>query len=119
MILNIIAGLLGLLFVSLNKLQSTKKDFEAAKQPFVFNKYLKSEWIGLVMSLVVIIILLVTQSEWTKLVPKSEAMTKIIYATMGAVGAWAFSYWLGTSKNYIRQIVSAHVPEGDKSDSIK
>ncbi len=70
MINYLIAGLLGLLFMTLAKAQSTKKDFEVANQKFVWKKFLQGEMIAIGMSLVVIVLMAFTVKEWMNVSPK-------------------------------------------------
>jgi len=105
MLLNIIAALLGLTFVTLHKMQSIKKDFMVANQPFVLRKFFAGEIIGILMSLVVIVLMAITVKEWIGIKPQFENYVTIIFATGGAIGSWAFLLFLGSSKKYIRKII--------------
>lgn len=105
MINYLIAGLLGLLFMTLAKAQSTKKDFEVANQKFVWKKFLQGEMIAIGMSLVVIVLMAFTVKEWMNVSPKVKDYVTIIFALGGAIGSWAFLLFLGRSKKYIRGIV--------------
>lgn len=105
MITNIIAALLGLIFVTLHKMQSLKKDFAVANQEFVIKKFFKDELIGILMSLTVIILMAITVKEWVQVKPIVEDYVTIIFALGGAIGSWAFLLFLGGSKKYIRRIV--------------
>lgn len=105
MALNIFAALMGLLFVTLNKMQSVKKDFKVANQEFVLKKFFQDEFIGILMSLIVIILMAITVKEWIGIRKGTEDYVTIIFATGGAIGSYAFLVFLGGSKKYIRQIV--------------
>lgn len=99
------AGLLGLLFVTLAKASSMKKDFEVANQTFVFKKFIKDELIAISMSFIVILLMAITIKEWVKVSPKVSDYVTIIFAMGGAIGSWAFLLFLGKSKRYIRKII--------------
>ncbi len=105
MINYLLAGLLGLLFVTLAKASSMKKDFEVANEKFVFKKFLQGESIALAMSIVVILLMAITIQEWVQVSPKVSQYVTIIFALGGAIGSWAFLLFLGKSKKYIRKIV--------------
>ena len=105
MIINIVVALLGLLFVTLAKAQSVKKDFDAAKQVFVVKKFLNGEAIAIAMSIVIIIIMALTVEEWIKVSPKVSDYVTIIFGLGGAIGSWAALLFLGKSKDYIRKVI--------------
>jgi len=102
MLLNIIAALLGLLFVTLAKMQSLKKDFAVANQPFVLSKFFAGEFIGILMSLIFIVLMAITVQEWVQVSKYVEIYLRIIFAMGGAIGSWAFLLFLGKSKKFIR-----------------
>lgn len=102
MILNLIAGLLGLLFVALAKMSSLQKDFRVANQSFVFKKFVAGEGIGWLMSFVFILIMALTIDEWVSIKPDTENYIRLIFVLGGAIGSWAFMLFLGKSKKFIR-----------------
>lgn len=116
MILNLFAGLLGLIFVTLAKAQSLKKDFAVANQPFIWRKFWDGEIIGIAMSLVFIILMAITVKEWIGIKPQFENYVTIIFALGGAIGSWTFLLFLGRSKKYIRKVIDEKTNE---LDSIK
>jgi hypothetical protein len=105
MLTNILVALLGLIFVTLAKMQSVKKDFESAKQVFVLKKFLNGEAIALAMSVTIIIIMALTVEEWINVSPKVADYVAIIFGLGGAIGSWAALLFLGKSKDYIRKVV--------------
>lgn len=105
MINYLLAGLLGLLFVTLAKASSTKKDFEVANEIFVFKKFLANEAYAICMSVIVILLMAITINEWVDIKPQISDYVTIIFAMGGAIGSWAFLLVLGKSKKYIRKIV--------------
>lgn len=105
MINYLLAGLLGLLFVTLAKASSTKKDFEVANEKFVLRKFLENELYAICMSVVAILLMAITIQEWVQVSPKVSQYVTIIFALGGAIGSWAFLLFLGKSKKYIRKIV--------------
>jgi hypothetical protein len=113
MLTNIIVALLGLFFVTLQKMQSVKKDFEVANKEFVLKKFFSSEIIGILMSLTAIAIMAFTVKEWIGIKPQFENYVTIIFAMGGAIGSWAFLLILGTSRKYIRKVVDEKTNELD------
>lgn len=105
MINYLLAGLLGLLFVTLAKMNGVKKDFDAAGHPFKASKFFRDEAIGICMSVVVILIMAITLREWGSSSEKIQKYIMCIFVLGGAIGSWAFSYFLGKSKKYIRTVI--------------
>lgn len=105
MLINLIAGLLGLVFVTLAKMQSVKKDFQVANKHFIPKKFFEDEFIGILMSVVFLVLMALTVKEWINIKPQAENYVTIIFAMGGAIGSWAFMLFLGRSKKYIRNIV--------------
>lgn len=113
MITYFLAGILGLIFMTLAKANSVKKDFDVANQTFVFKKFLKGELIAIAMSFTVIILMAITVNEWMNVSPKVADYVTIIFALGGAIGSWAFLLLLGKSKKYIRNIVDVKTDKAD------
>ena len=105
MINYLIAALLGLLFVILHKIQATKKDFNVANQPFVLKKFFEKEFVAILMSIIVIVLMAITVDEWMYVHPSVENYVTVIFALGGAIGSWAFLLFLGGSKKFIRQVI--------------
>jgi len=57
------------------------------------------------MSIVVILLMAITMTEWVGIKPQFVDYVRIIFALGGAIGSWAFLLFLGKSKKYIRGIV--------------
>ena len=100
-----LAGLLGLVFVTLTKMSATKKDFDAAGHPFKLDKFFRDELIGILTGVVFIIAMAVTVSEWQNFSPTIQKYVLCIFVMGGAIGAWAFQLFLGKSKKYIRTVI--------------
>lgn len=113
MINYLLAGLLGLLFVTLSKASSMKKDFEVANETFVFKKFLTNEAYAICMSIIVILLMAITINEWVDIKPQIANYVTIIFAMGGAIGSWAFLLLLGKSKKYIRKMVDEKTNELD------
>lgn len=105
MINYLLAAILGLIFVILHKMNSVKKDFYVANQPFVLSKFFQKELIAIIMSVVVIVLMAITVEEWMYVNPTVENYVTIIFALGGAIGSWAFLLFLGGSKKFIRGVI--------------
>jgi len=105
MINYLIAALLGLIFVILHKIQATKKDFNVANQSFVLKKFFEKEFVAILMSIIVIVLMAITVDEWMYVHPSVENYVTVIFALGGAIGSWAFLLFLGGSKKFIRQVI--------------
>lgn len=114
MILNLIAGLLGWLFVALAKMSSLQKDFRVANQPFVFKKFVAGEYVGWLMSFVFILIMALTINEWLTIKADTEKYIRLIFTMGGAIGSWAFMLFLGKSKKFIRNKIDVKTNELDE-----
>jgi hypothetical protein len=101
----LLCGLLGLAFVTLAKMSSVKKDFKVANQPFVLKRFFEEESIGIAMSVVFLIIMALTLSEWLDIKPIFSNYVKLLFTMGGAIGSWAFMLFLGKSKRYIRGVI--------------
>lgn len=105
MIIYLLAGVLGLIFATLAKMSSIKKDFDASGHPFVVSKFIRDEFIGIGMSITFILIMAITINEWSTY---SETVNKFIISLFvlgGAIGSWVFLLFLGKSKKYIRTVI--------------
>lgn len=105
MLNNFLAAILGLIFVTLAKMSSTKKDFESAGQPFLISKFLRDETIAIAMSVAFILLMAVTINEWVNVSKKVADYVTCIFGMGGAIGSWAFLLFLGRSKKYIRTVI--------------
>ena len=105
MINNFLAAILGLIFVTLAKMSSTKKDFESAGHEFHINKFLQDELIAICMSVAFILLMAVTINEWVNVSKKVADYVTCIFGMGGAIGSWAFLLFLGKSKKYIRTVI--------------
>ena len=116
MIIYLLCGLLGLLFVTLAKMSSVQKDFEVANKNFVIKKFFQREMTGIGMSIVFIIIMAFTVTEWVNFKPIFADYIKLIFVMGGAIGSWAFMLFLGKSKKYIRNVVDIKTNIADGKD---
>lgn len=114
MLINVIVALLGLLFITLHKMQGVRKDFKVANETFEVKKFFNDEWIGIAMSVVFIAIMALTVKEWLYIKPGTENYVTIIFCMGGAIGSYAFLLFLGGSKKYIRKVVDEKTNELDE-----
>ncbi len=114
MITNIIVAVLGLIFVTLHKMQGVKKDFKVSNETFVPKKFFNDEWIGIAMSVVFIAMMALTVKEWIYIKPGTEDYVTIIFGLGGAIGSYGFLLFLGGSKKYIRKVIDDKTNELDE-----
>jgi len=116
----LLAAGLGLLFAVLHKMKSTKKDFEVANQEFRLKKFFGAEWIAIMMSITVIVLMAITVDEWMNVSKYAQMYVRIIFALGGAIGSWGFLQLMGGSKRFIRGIIDqkTNIADGitDKTD---
>lgn len=101
----LLSGLLGMLFHLLAKMQTLKRDFNVANQEFVYGKFFKEEFISILSSIVFIVIMAFVLPEILTFKPEVEDYVRILFVMGGALGSWAFGYFLGKSKKYIRNVI--------------
>ena len=105
LIIYVLCGILGLLFATLAKMNSVKKDFAVANKTFVLRKFFEDEMIAIGMSTIVIALMALALDEWVNIKPIFANYVKLIFAMGGAIGSWAFLLFLGKSKRYIRNVI--------------
>lgn len=117
MILNIIAGMLGILFQMFARMDSLRKYFKAANQEFVMKKFFRDDWMSIAGSITFVFIMAITVKELIVLRPGIEQYQRITFTMGGAIGSWAFGYFLGKSKKYIQQKIDDKTkPAVDKDE---
>lgn len=105
MIQNLIAGLLGVLFMSVALAKTYQKNAVKANIEFSFRKFLAVEWLNLLGSLVGVLIWSFMYGEVSQKYPQIEGLVKTSFVVMGAIGSWALDYFFGRTKVWIRNIV--------------
>lgn len=105
MIEYLLAGLLGVVFHTLTKMASLKKDFETANERFSAKKYFERDWIAIAMSIVAVVIAAYCVDELLQYKPAIAQWIKFFFVTVGVMGSWALQSALGKSKKFIRNIV--------------
>jgi uncharacterized membrane protein len=111
--INLLAGLLGIIFVVLSKMSALKKDFEVANQVFVTKRFFEKEAIAISSSIVSVLILVVVLPEILTYKPELTNWVRGLFTVTGAIGSWAFSLFLGGTKKYIRGVVDSKTNELD------
>ena len=116
MAINLLCGLLGILFVVLSKMSALKKDFEVANQTFVTSKFFEKELVAILTSVVTVIIFAFVLPEVLNFKPILSNWVRGLFVVSGAVGSWAFSLFLGGTKKYIRKVVDLKTNIADGVD---
>lgn len=105
MMFNFLAGFLGIVFQNLVKAASLKKIFDASNEKFVWGKFFNGEFISILSSVTFVIILAVCLPEILNYRPDLIKLVRITFLFGGAIGSFAFTYFLGKSKRYITKII--------------
>lgn len=113
MLINVLCGLLGIMFIVLSKMGSAKKDFKVANENFSYKQYFDQEITYIGTSVIVVVLLAFCRSEFFAWRPQLAAYERIIFSFTGAIGSWAFGLALGKSKKYIRNIIDEKTNELD------
>jgi hypothetical protein len=118
MLINIIAGLLGVLFIAVAKMQSLKIDAEKANLGFSAVKYIQREWLALASSLLSVAIWLVLFDEVVNKYPQLGGWIKCTFFAMGALGTWVLHAALGRTKGWIRGVVDEKTNIADNKSNL-
>lgn len=116
MLINIIAGLLGVVFQTFAKMRTLSDTFKAANQEFVVAKFFKKERWALAGSISFIAIMAITLPEILILRPALEPYVRLMFTFGGAIGSYCFSYFLGKSTKYITNIIDKKTNIADGKD---
>jgi len=113
MLINIISGLLGVIFQILARASSIKKDFKVSNEDFVWSKFFKNEMIAIASSITSVFMLAVILNEVLTYKPDLQNYVRTLFMLTGAIGSWAFGLLLGKSKRYIRNIIDEKTNKAD------
>lgn len=112
----LLAGILGIIFQTLIKMKSTSELFKVSNEPFIVSNFFRDEYISILSSIVFILIMAFTFSEWINYKHELENYTRLIFTMGGAIGSWAFGYFLGKSKKYIKNVIDSKTDIADGKD---
>lgn len=113
-IYNLLAGILGVAFVTVAKMYSLQNDANVANIPFSPKTYFQRDYLGVILSFLSVIVWQVLFSEVAASYPKLDAFVKCSFFFMGASGAWVIQKALGKTKGWIRGIVDEKTDKADK-----
>lgn len=113
----IFIGFLSFLFVTLVRMNSLKKDAEAANLSFNYKRYFDREVFGLAASVVSIILWAYLYPEVVLKYPAIEGWIRASFFAMGAMGSWVLQMLLGKTKVWIRNVVDVktNIADGIKN----
>lgn len=116
MLTYLFAGLLGILFQVLVKMNSLKNEFETANEIFSAKKFFQRDYLSIALSLVAVIIAATVLNEVLKYKPEVANWVKCFFVMVGALGSWALQLFFGKSKKYIRAIIDekTNIADGKK-----
>jgi|DEB19_MinimDraft_2_1074335.scaffolds.fasta_scaffold222968_1 hypothetical protein len=112
----ILAGVLGIIFQTLIKIGSLKKDYKAANQVFTLKDFFNYDYPYILASVIVVFIMAILLPEIIKYRPGLENYLRALFTAGGAIGTQVLSYFFGKSKKYIRGIIDAKTNIADGKD---
>lgn len=115
--INLIVGLLGVVFVTLSKMRSLQILAEKANVPFVYKKYFQRDALGIIMSILSIFIWQLLFPEVANKYPALEVWVRCSYFFMGAGGAWVIQKLLGKTQSWINSKIDHKTNELDELKS--
>lgn len=105
MTLNLIAGVLGFLFITISKMKSLQTDAEKANLKFIYSEYFKKDLLSIILSFLSIFVWQILFSEISTKYPQLNTFVKCSYFVMGAFGTWFLQTLLSKTKGWIRKVV--------------
>ena len=121
-LINMLVGILGVVFVTISKMKSLQTDAEKANIEFNYQKYFHRELLSIILSFLSVIIWQLLFSEVAAKYHQLDGFIKCSFFLMGASGAWVIQKALGKTKGWIRGIVDVKTniadgkTEGGKND---
>lgn len=113
-LMNILAGILGVAFITLTKMRSLQILAEKANVPFVYKKYFQRDAIGIVLSFLSVAIWQVLFSEVAAKYPQIDGFVKTSFFFMGGAGAWLIQKVLGKTQSWINSKIDRKTNELDE-----
>lgn len=114
----ILCGICGVIFHSLLKLNSLKKDALVGNIQFNWWKdYVKKDSVAITMSFLSVGIWYLVFGEVANKYPALDGFRRVSFVAMGAIGSYALQLLLGKAKSQIRQIVDKKTNELDGDDN--
>lgn len=94
-------AIISLAVTHLLQMNTYVQKFAKANIEFDAMKYLKGERYGIVASIGVVIISLMTINEWVDAYQFLGKFTGVVFAIVGSIGTWGFSLAMGTTKKVL------------------
>lgn len=102
----LVAGLLGILFHTILKMQAVKKRVESAGIGFSFKAYLSAEWMALVSSILTVLIFIFILDEIVKIKPQIVEILKFFFIFVGYTGSSILQQVLGKTDKAVNKIIN-------------
>lgn len=113
----IICGTCGVIFHSLLKLNSLRKDAAVGNIAFDCNRdYVKKDSVAILMSFLSVGIWYLVFGEVANKYPALDGFRRVSFVAMGAVGSYALQLLLGKAKSQIRKVVDKKTNELDGTE---
>jgi len=114
MIYNIISGQLGALICILLLARSYQKDFKVANMDFSVKKFINSEVINIILSLLTPFVLALIWEELSKKYPKIETLVRTMFFLVGLMGYWLIDLINSKTKKVVRTTVDEKTNIADR-----
>ena len=114
MLINLICGLLGNLFVLLKDMRDVKRIAERANTPFSAKKYFEKELIGIIMGLIPILLYVFLFEEITGKYGEIGTLERTSFTLVGGIGSWLLQLAFGNSKKWALSKIGGKADEQDE-----
>jgi len=114
MLINLICGLLGNIFVLLTGMDSVKRLADASNVPFSYKKYFEKEVLAILMGLIPLLLYVFLFEEITGKYGEIGTLERTSFTVVGALGSWIFKAALGKSKAWITNKIDVKTNELDE-----
>lgn len=115
-LLCLIAGILGILFHTIIKMQAVKKRLEATGIGFSIRAYLSSEWLALTASFLTVCIFIFILDEVTKIKPQVVDYLKYFFIFIGYTGSSILLSVLGRTDKAVNKVLNNEPNVTSKND---
>lgn len=105
MIYNIISGQLGALICILLLARSYQKDFKVANMDFSVKKFINTEFINIILSMLSPFVLALIWEELAEKYPKIDTLVRTMFFLVGLMGYWLIDLVNSQTKKVVRTTV--------------
>lgn len=113
-IIRIIAGLLGVVFLTLSRMDTFRKDATVANVVFDYKKFFQKDGLAIGISVLSVFIWFILSPEAINNYPSITNWIRFSFFASGVLGAWVLQKALGNTKSWLRNIVDKKTDIADK-----